>query len=207
MDVAKKEALEKKAVVVLAGVFVVIFAVGPLRRMGLFSRPAPAAGQGGAVAPTESVNVQPIGAMVQAIWQKNSSGAPAQSQEEPVTAAPPLYDAQNLRDPMQVLLPAPPVPVAPIAGNPGSTQVATEPHLDPPPVLKVQGVVWGGPDPKVIIDGRIYGVNDIVKGMRIVAIERGGMTVAHGPSTIFYTVPRLNMSGTQDTFSQQAQWR
>lgn len=207
MDAAKKEGLEKRAVLVLAGVFLIVFAMGPLRRMGWFSHPAPAVTQESA-AFTEPVSVKPIGAMMQDLWQREQ---PAHTMEQVTggVAVVPMYTAQSLRDPMESLLPKPPQPPEALPSS-DSAEMASSTDAQPtapPPVIRVQGLVWGGLQPKAIINDQIYGVDDVINNSRIVAIERDGITVDYNGSTLFYSLPNILNPGAEDSLSQQAQWR
>lgn len=48
--------------------------------------------------------------------------------------------------------------------------------LRPPPV-NVQGIIWGGANSQVIVDGEVYSMGDVMGNGRIVAIDREGVTV------------------------------
>lgn len=49
----------------------------------------------------------------------------------------------------------------------------------PPPDLVVQGMVWGMEQPKCIINGKVYGVGDLVEGIRILDIQKEGVSLMH----------------------------
>ena len=40
-------------------------------------------------------------------------------------------------------------------------------------------MVWGGTEPQAIIDGRVYGLDDVVGGGRILAIDREGVMIEY----------------------------
>ena len=86
----------------------------------------------------------------------------------------PMYTAGDRRDPMESWLPEEqPVAAQP---NPGSAPArATAPP--PMPQLQVQGTLWGGPHPSVIINHEVYGIGDSVQGVTIKDVTRDGLTV------------------------------
>jgi len=47
----------------------------------------------------------------------------------------------------------------------------------PLPALTVQGVVWGGIFPQAIINNKVVKVGDIIEGVRILAIDKEGITI------------------------------
>ena len=185
MDAAKKTAIEQRIVIGLAGVFALTFCLGPLRSLGMFGRRAPA---DGATPPTDRVSVsQPLGVMMQQNWRRMDQEAEAQgasarlAKDEPGA---PGYRAQQLRDPLESLIPRP------------MEQPSTQPTVQPatqstarptspaeagvaPPTLEVQGIVWGGAAPKAVIDDHVYGIHDVVKGGKILAIDRQGVTIEY----------------------------
>ena len=204
MGAAKKESLEKRLVIGLIGVFVIVLAGGPLKHqvMGLLGRPAPTA----VVATAPSI--EPPGAA--------SVGTTAASQTQTTqgttgaSATAPIYTASDLRDPMKSLLPQPAQAVATQPVDPGITTTSPplQPMMVPPPTVSIQGLVWGGPQPQVIINKHVYGLDDFIdKTTRIVAIEREGITIAYGGQTQFIPVPSALGPGARDSLSQQAQWR
>lgn len=184
MDAAKKTAIEQRIVMGLAGIFVLTVCVGPLRSVGVFGRKAPA---GGATPPTERVSVsQPLGVMMQRGWRRMDQEAETQDALRLAQAATdaPVYTAQHLRDPLESLLPTPGrQPSVPPTAQPATPSTArpTSPAdaSVPPPTLEVQGMVWGGAEPRAVIDDRVYGVDDMVEGGKILAIDRHGVTIEH----------------------------
>ncbi|MBI2104710.1 MAG: hypothetical protein HYT90_03890 [Candidatus Omnitrophica bacterium] len=202
MDAAKKTELEKRVVIGLAGLFAVTFFVGPLRGLGLFSRPSRATSAAPAAPVTEKVSMSsPLGAMMRQDWQQQAdqqAGAPAEV--PPVRAAdPPRYTAQHLRDPLKSLLPEEPVALSqqepPAAAKAGVTPPAAGPRSgsarsDSPPKLEVQGVIWGAPEPQAIINDRVYRLDDMVDGGRIRAISQDGVTVEYQGQSVSYAPSR-----------------
>ena len=110
-----------------------------------------------------------------------------------VKAIPPIelpvfaYTADKLEDPFASKLPklhasAPEVTV-------GAGQPVTSPPMQPPH-LSVQGLVWGGAVPEVIIDGAVYTVGDTVHGAKVLSIDREGITVELQGSTFAFGVSK-----------------
>ena len=214
MDAAKKAALERQIVMGLVGLFAVTFAVGPLKSLGLFRAGASKAAPVRQAAGPEN----PLGAAMQGHWkqlEEAESGEPktqeAASARE-VPPAPAAYTAHTLRDPLKSLLPERPQPVKGEPGMAGATTGVRPPVQTaelPPPDLHVEGLIWGGPRPTAIIDGEVYGVNDVVKGAKILGIDRRGVTVECGGKSVLY--PPVSISdkagnpASRRTASQRAQ--
>src|SRR3989338_6373803 len=184
MDAAKKTELEKRAVLGLAAVFVVVFAMGPLKSLGLFgsgsAAPRPASGVD-AVPMTKSVGgmlregLDKLDQQVESVAAQAARTPPA----APQTAA--AYTAFELRDPLKSLLPKP----AELAQVEAGLAAAVPPPL--PPKLHVEGLLWGSPEPQAIIDGRLYGVHDDVNGATILAIDQSGVTIEHLGKPVVYS--------------------
>lgn len=173
MEAAKKSQLEQSAVVVLLGVFAVTL-IGALRGAGVFK------GKTSQGLPTEIPRSE---------IAVEASVAPS----PPQPPAQPTYTAQTLRDPLRSLLPTastvtpslqvqPPMTVSPSGLGPGSAEPAT------PLMIVVQGLVWGGAEPRAIIDDEVYSVGDVVHGATIKAIAREGITLEQGGRTMEVTV-------------------
>lgn len=172
MEAAKKSQLEQSAVIVLLGVFVVTL-IGALRGAGVFKVKT---SQG---LPTE-------------IPRSEIAVEPSVAPSPPQPPAQPTYTAQTFRDPLRSLLPPPPfnpnlpvqppMTVSPSGLGPGSAEPAT------PLMIVVQGLVWGGPEPRAIIDDEVYSVGDVVHGATIKAIAREGITLEQGGRTIAVTI-------------------
>ena len=196
-NLKKKETLEKLLVLGLLGVFAVTLVTGPLKNLGLMGQSATAA-----VVPSGGMPGQTTG-----LGQEPSSvsSSPATSQTSEVQPGAALYSAGELRDPFESQLPKPPAPVlAEAAGASDSIEVA--PAIPPPPALHVTGLLWGGPTPKAIVDGQIYGVDDLVNGEKIIAIDHRGMTIDHYGTPIHYSP--ASSEGVEGSMTQQAhQWR
>ena len=98
------------------------------------------------------------------------------------------YTASGLRDPLVSLLPE---------AQPAQPTVIQEPVVaappPQPPSVTVQGMIWGGRRPQVLIDNRLYNVGDTVQAAQIVAIAREGVTVML-QGTTFLLSPRRGLS-------------
>ena len=179
MDAAKRAALEKRIVVGLVGLFLVTFAMGPMKSLGWFRpRPQPAPAQRVAMS-------KPLGVVMEDFWKRADpelSGKADRAAAEPV---PPAYTAHDLRDPFKSLLPQP----SSVSGLPAAPPITTPPAPPakrPAPDLRVEGVVWGGPTPSAIIDGKVYRVGDTIQHGTIISIDRRGITLEHEGGLILY---------------------
>ena len=116
----------------------------------------------------------------------------------PPAASPPdtsRYTAGLLRDPLKSMLPKLPSP--PSARSQSGT-ATTDRHTVPakpvrsslPSSLTIQGLVWGGPRPQAIINGRVYSVGDTVSGGKIISINRDGVRLDYdGVPAFFPLIP------------------
>lgn len=162
MEVGKKSQLEQRIVVALAIVFG-LAALNALRGFGYFKSASP---------PTVALPAK----VAQKPANPNVMPEPAA-----VHAAEPIakttYTAENLRDPFHSLFPAPPTSdLRPNGGSDAGSRAAPPAEITLPP-LALQGLLWGGPAPKAIIDNEVYGVGDTVQGALIKAIQREGITI------------------------------
>ena len=183
MDSAKKVDFEKKAVISLLGVFVIVLVVGPLRSMGLIKIPVGASAK--AASPVGSVKVtKPLGDMMRDSWDRMDP-----TKQDSMTSAAPAkaaarYTAQDSRDPMKSLFP---VELAHEAATSVKAVPVVEKKPDPPPMLLLNGIVWGGPSPRVLINKKVYGVGDEVQGVKVLMIQRGSIIVDHQGRQFSYT--------------------
>ena len=82
------------------------------------------------------------------------------------------YKAEGLRDPLESYLKKEEVlPAQP------QQEIAPSP---PPPALTVQGIIWGGRFPQAIINNKIVKAGDTIEGVRIIDINKDGVTVFFG---------------------------
>ena len=208
MDAAKKATLEKRIVLALLAVFLVTFAADPLRHLGLSGRSAPPGPP-----PAESrVNIgKPLGQLMQEHWNRMD---PQASVEVPGASQgfrppSPAYTAQDLRDPLRDLLPAPAEPADGVTERLAEDGVAAVPSEGPPPPpdLRVQGLLWGGVEPKAIINDQVYGINDVIAGSKIIAIDRRGVTIDHGGTPVFYPPSSAPRQAGVSMSPPSHQWR
>jgi hypothetical protein len=185
MNSTNKVTVEKRAVIGLAGLFMVTFILGPLKTLGgVFG------GSSGATPKTptaDTVNVgKPLSVLIQ---QRREDTEPKPELEETIQApaesrSPAVYAAGDLRDPLKSFLPEPDQP-AQVGATQAESPVVETPPLPPP--LTVQGLLWGGPEPKAIINGQLHGINDVIEGAKIVAIDRDGVTIEYHGASVSYS--------------------
>lgn len=188
MEVARKEKLEQRAVLVLLALFGVVL-VSALKNMGMLGPKPHAAPQ----ALEEGVSaVQQVHEVIQQAAAQAHGGAASTHSDETGSqkiAMPRVsYAADPRRDPMQpdFRLPAREAPVQTAPSSLARFPAESEPvrsALAPVrtstsklPLDKVQGAIWGA-KPQVIIQGEVYQVGDVFERGRIVAIDRDGVTV------------------------------
>ena len=108
----------------------------------------------------------------------------------------------NLKNPFLSLMPKPkPKPV--IVVKKTAPMVVIKPKLKPkpkprpvvvkppvPPVLKLDGMVWGELNPQAIIDGEVLGVGDKIKGAKIVSITRKGVKLDYNGVKVILTIDK-----------------
>ena len=176
MDDVKKAQLQKRLIAVLLLIFAGAFA-HTLRSMGLFrSSPTPS------LPPRSIPAVRSLPVAMETLREKLAGGtidmapAPAASPAAPAQSSRSTYTAGSLRDPFQSLLLSAPKPVTSTTPAPAPV-AAPQPVAPTLPSVTVQGVVWGDPPPRAIIDNEVYGVGDTVGGAVITAIGRHGVTV------------------------------
>jgi hypothetical protein len=199
MDSTKKAELEKRMVLGLAGIFVVVLVMGPLKSLGLFRQhPAtPPAASSNSVDASKSIPT-----MMREHYARMEPKPEVRAVAKPTgPREPAAYLAQELRDPMKSLLPEDPSVQRPVVRQLG---VAQPPPPPPPPTLRVQGLLWGGREPQAIIDNAVYKVNDLVKGAKILEITRDGVTIEHLGTPVFYS-PTGGEHGSMSRRAQQ--WR
>lgn len=167
MDQARKLQLEK---VIFAGLLL-IFGVGLINMLNVF-RPAPARRAIPASVGRPPTQPAPVRTVVEApIPMVSGERMPAH------------YTASQYRDPLVSLLPQPKSERAPeqAAEQPKPVVVA--------PALKVEGMLWGGRRPQVLIDGRLYQIGDTVQHSQIMDISRDGVTVMSQGATFVLRPP------------------
>lgn len=78
------------------------------------------------------------------------------------------YKAAGLRDPFE----APSV-----KKGEADEDAVTKLSATPPPVLTVQGLIWGGDIPQAIINDNVVKLGDTIQGAKILSITKDGVTV------------------------------
>ncbi len=199
---AKKTALETWIVLGLLALFVVTLIKGPLRNLPWFRHVAPAAKTQPALRGELS---QPLTTVIQAHFNKIAGATETAPTATTSSTGTKRYTAQPLRDPMKSLLPtiAPPTPVLSMIQKP----VAVTSPPAPAPVRHLQGLLWGNPTPKAIIDGEVYGVGDTIQGAKIVSIDHSGVTIEHHGEIIHYSITTAAKDAEESNKSQEAYWR
>lgn len=183
LDPKHKLLLEQLAVASLLLVFgATLF--GAVKKQGMLGGKPPASVQ--AFVDDARVAVGETGKAVDAYVKEMLQQAPAPSAGGSTAAPVRTYTAEALRDPLQSMLPVP-VTASMAEGGDGAPVV---PSVEFPPVT-VQGVIWGGLRPQVIIEDHVYDVGDTVSGARIKAIARNGITLElDGATTLVKTAQR-----------------
>ena len=206
MDGEKKAAVEKRAVVGLLVIFAVILVKGPMSSLGLFRKAARNPGAGPVPAMGKVTMTKPIGQILKEGWQASDPQLEPQATTRVASAketGPLYYTADEVRDPMESLLPKPPTPLTPKSQG----AAKDSPPPPPPPILRIEGLLWGGPEPKAIINGAVYKVDDAVQGAKILAIDRRGVTIEHLGNPVFYAMTSAPEGGAKGTTRQAHQWR
>jgi hypothetical protein len=92
------------------------------------------------------------------------------AEEEEAILKPVEYKAQSLRDPFQDYI--------------EEAETVTPAPVEPVPVqlpaVTIQGIVWGGTTPQAIINNKVVKVGDTIEGMRVISIDKSGITVSYG---------------------------
>lgn len=197
--IEKKTTLEKRAVLGLLALFVLTLIKGPLRTLPWFRHAVPAV----KVQPAHGGELSsPLTHAIQSHLNKIDGATETAPRSSTGTKQ---YTAQQLRDPMKSLLPTivPPAAVLPVIQKP----VAATPPPAPAPTLHLQGLLWGNPTPKAIIDGEVYGVGDTIQDAKIVAIDHDGVTIEHHGKTSTYSMTTAAKDSEGFNKPQEAYWR
>ncbi len=186
MNAEKKNQVEKLAVIALLAVFGLTFS-SALKNFGI-GRPRPVTAPSAASEAAPARRVEPV-ALAAALESAPTTVTPTATSHEPSrsalapSATASAYSAHDVRDPLKSLLPAPPSP----SGQAVVTAARPAP-IESWQAREVQGVIWGGSEPKAIIDQEVYGVGDLLDGATIVAIDRSGVRLRRGDREIVYAV-------------------
>ena len=168
-------AFQKRAVIVLFGVFLLSLAWG-LRQAGMIKfpslQPAPAVSPAVTLASSLPGQVENFRVKTESVMNSTPPALPRTAPSVEKTFQP-VYTATNLRNPLEEQLHDATREVASMPGEASKPQAP----LQPPPLV-LQGLVWGGPKPTAIIDNRVYGIGETIQGFTITDIGREGITVA-----------------------------
>jgi len=201
MDAQQKAQLEQKAVAALFVVFLAVFFCGPLKGLGLFKAKRPSA----EVSAPQPASLPATPRSVE--FNFDAAIPPASSPEanrRPFRPTPTL-GGESQRDPLRSLLPSEPSVSTRATWSAGSSATALAPPSEAVGAshLSVQGLWWGGPEPKAIINGRVYGLHDAVDGAVITSISREGVELEVGGTTVQLTTPQGSGQATQSQFPRQ----
>lgn len=185
MDAQTKVKLEQRAAAGLVVLFAIVL-TSTLRTLGVFNRrPAAAFARPATVASNSAPPTLP--SVVEEYRRKMEPqvelpSIPSTSEPSETTS----YTAHELRDPLEPLLPRQPEPESSLtmSASPELSPEWATPTAPPTPHLVVQGLWWGGSQPRAIINDEVYGVGDTVGGAIIRAIGRAGVTIEFAGQTI-----------------------
>lgn len=112
---------------------------------------------------------------------------PAVEAAPPQAAPTPLAKDEELvipaRDPFQ-----PPAALQALLKTQANATLST-PEAPPMPPLKVQGIFWGAIPPHAIVNDQILREGDTIQGVRVVKINRTGVTVEYEGTQSTLTMP------------------
>lgn len=117
----------------------------------------------------------------------DSSSLEMLSERNPFTPQVPQEDVQTRRvEPIKpVKIEAPVVPPSPAVRAEGAPVLPPRPAdvrrlpapEEPLPNMNISGLVWNTDRPQAIINGQIIGMGDIISGVKIIDIQKTGITV------------------------------
>lgn len=92
------------------------------------------------------------------------------------------YSQGKYKDPFASLLPQEVKETETVDRKPGEKRAVVAETEEPLPSLVLQGVLWGGDFPQVIIEGDVYRVGDKLKNLdaRIFKIEKNTVFISYG---------------------------
>ena len=177
-----KEKKQQVMVLALLGVFAVVL-MSSLKSLGVFGRkPQPAT----PVTAASQTSDQRADAVTQGAGEVDLEtvleGEPASAEGNGIPMPTIQYAADVTRDPLMAAFHVQnhTTPAEPAEGT--SPDADSVPDVAPrrglgPPSIAIEGLIWRGRNPLVIIDGKIYQLGDMIGQSRIVAIDRDGLTV------------------------------
>jgi len=191
----KKTDVEKRFIIILLCILAVSLCWG-LKSAGLIKLPARAASPSSwpPSPPSPAGDLaHPITPAVREVQNKTKSQVQPAASTRPSRVAltdRPTYTASTLRDPLQSLFPGGPKKLEVRPSQEPGRVTAPSPGEGRLPTLTIQGLIWGGPKPKAIIDNEVYGVGDIVQGATITEIGPEGITLELQGRTIRVALPQ-----------------
>lgn len=194
MDALKKKQAEQKIVIVMLLAFgAVLF--NALKSTGMLggrplSKPAAVVATAAKTLP-DIVKTYREKMEIPAALAANVVAAKAQEVSNPEE---PFYQAQSLRDPLENQLPK--APEVDIVDAALAQPLPPEPVQQMPmPVFSIQGLLWGGPNPQAIINGKLCRVGGQVDGAVIKAITRDGVELEFGGRTVLLSMANAPSRG------------
>ena len=115
-----------------------------------------------------------------------AQGDSAQKSQEGIIAPSVEYTAESLKDPFLEF------------GKKQEPDVVekTQVQVKPLPALAIQGIVWGGPMPQAIINGKVFKVGDTIAEAKITGIDKDGVELFYAGRSYSISSPA---SGSQTT--------
>lgn len=95
------------------------------------------------------------------------------------------YDAESYKDPFRGGVQAP---------SAGAEEVLPSEQVQMPE-LKVQGIIWGVKVPQAIVNNTVVKTGDNIGGVRIIAIDKDGVTVFFQSRQVKIPSPAAELSG------------
>ena len=89
-------------------------------------------------------------------------------------------------EPKPVPAPPPPQPPMPVIVNPPPVvpPQPPPPRAEPMPILTITGLIWNTDRPQAIVNGQVADVGDIIAGVKIINIRKGGIDVSFQGRTV-----------------------
>src|SRR3989338_5510975 len=89
-------------------------------------------------------------------------------------------------EPKPVPAPPPPPPPMPVIVNPPPVvpPQPPPPREEPMPILTITGLIWNTDRPQAIVNGQVADVGDIIAGVKIINIRKGGIDVSFQGRTV-----------------------
>jgi hypothetical protein len=102
------------------------------------------------------------------------------------------YEAESLRDPFP---PPPEKKETQKGGAQGEQQKTAKPVDVTPPVLTVQGLIWGAVIPQAVINGKVVKAGDTIEEAQITKIGKEGVEIVFKEQTFHLSPPSITQKG------------